>query len=362
VNCYGVSSFKSLTVRGKPSTPGVITGQATAVCAGTNGVAYSIPAVTGASTYTWTAPLNAAIAGGQGTTSVTVNYSASFVSGTLSVTAGNACGASAARTLAISSLSATPGTMAGQVNGVCAGTNGVPYSIAAVSGAFSYLWTAPPNATIASGQGTTAVTVNYGAAFTTGTLSVKSVNTCGMSGARNVTIRSVPVTPGTITGASSVCANQTGVPFSIAAVTGATTYNWTVPAGATVATGQGTTSITVNFGSSAGSVKVRSGNACGYSTFKSKTVSITCKTGERNELIERITLFPNPFTNEFTFISDGYISVLNIYDVSGRLLEVHESIMTGKEIKCGSLLSRGIYFVEIISSDESKIVKLVKEN
>jgi hypothetical protein len=362
VNCFGVSSFKSLTVRGKPSTPGVITGQSTAVCAGTNGVAYSIAAVTGAATYTWTAPLNGTIATGQGTTNVTVNYSGTFTSGTLSVTAGNTCGTSAAKTLAISSLAATPGTMTGQVNGVCAGTNGVPYSIAAVTGASSYLWTAPPNATIASGQGTTAVTVNYSATFTTGTLSVKSVNACGMSGSRNVTVKSVPSAPGTITGAASVCANQSGVPFSITAITGATTYNWVVPAGATVASGQGTTSITVNFGTTAGSVKVRSGNGCGFSAYKTKTVSIVCRDAEMDLSIKGITLFPNPFTHEFTLLSESNLSAINIYDISGRLLETHSTISADHEIKCGSSLSNGIYFAEIIISGERKIVKLIKEN
>ena len=249
-----------------------------------------------------------------------------------------------------------------QVNGVCAGTNGVPYSIAPVSNATSYFWTAPLNATIASGQGTTAVTVNYLATFTTGTLSVKSVNVCGMSGARNVTIKSVPSTPGTITGAASVCANQTGVPFSIAAITGATTYNWTVPAGATVASGQGTTSITVNFGTTAGSVKVRSGNACGYSVFKTKTVSIVCREAEIDLSIKGIILFPNPFTDEFTIISENNISAINIYDVSGRLLETHSTISSDKEIKCGLSLSNGIYFAEIISEDKWKVLRLIKGN
>jgi len=171
-----------------------------------------------------------------------------------------------------------------------------------------------------------------------------------------------PSTPGTITGAASVCANQTGVAYSIAAITGATTYNWVVPTGATVASGQGTTSITVNFGTMGGSVKVQAGNACGYSVFKTKTVTITCREGVEQLSIEGLTYFPNPFTDEITFISDENLSSLKIFDLSGRLLETHEEIYSGQEIKCGKSLSRGIYFAEIISEGERKVVKLIKEN
>ncbi len=65
-------------------------------------------------------------------------------------------------------------------------------------------------------------------------------------------------TVGPISGQTTICGTPSGVPYSISPVSGATTYNWTAPPGATIASGQGTTNITINYlaGSSSGNVTV----------------------------------------------------------------------------------------------------------
>ncbi|HAS40412.1 MAG TPA: hypothetical protein DCS93_08035 [Microscillaceae bacterium] len=67
----------------------------------------------------------------------------------------------------------------------------------------------------------------------------------------------------TISGATSVCINATGVTYSIPAITGATSYTWTVPAGANISAGAGTNSITVIFGSAGGDITVKGINSVG---------------------------------------------------------------------------------------------------
>jgi len=63
---------------------------------------------------------------------------------------------------------------------------------------------------------------------------------------------SVPVpSGGTIAGNSFLCYGSNSVSYSISGVTAATAYNWTVPAGAGIASGQGTANITVNWGTAA---------------------------------------------------------------------------------------------------------------
>ncbi|MFZ1527730.1 MAG: S8 family serine peptidase [Ferruginibacter sp.] len=67
---------------------------------------------------------------------------------------------------------------------------------------------------------------------------------------------------GSITGNNAVCGVQNGIVYSIAAVSGASSYTWTVPAGASIVSGQGSTSITVNYGPGAlsGNVSVAASN------------------------------------------------------------------------------------------------------
>ncbi len=79
--------------------------------------------------------------------------------------------------------------------------------------------------------------------------------------------------PGAITGAISMCENATGN-YSIAPMPGATSYTWTVPAGTTINSGQGTNSINVTAGSTSGNITVFATYPCGNSGIVSLAVSM----------------------------------------------------------------------------------------
>lgn len=83
----------------------------------------------------------------------------------------------------------------------------------------------------------------------------------------------VPATPGTITGSTSVCSGSTGN-YSISSVPSATSYTWTVPSGAIINSGQGTTTINVTFGSTSGPITVTANNACGSSPANSLSITV----------------------------------------------------------------------------------------
>jgi hypothetical protein len=85
-----------------------------------------------------------------------------------------------------------------------------------------------------------------------------------MNGFLHVTTLPLPQAAGTINGPMTVCQN-TVVNYSTSTIAHATSYDWSIPTGATITSGQGTPAITVDFGpgSVSGNVKVRGHNACG---------------------------------------------------------------------------------------------------
>ena len=80
-----------VTVNPLPDPAGSING-ISVVCRGASGIAYSVAPIVNAVTYIWTLPSGAAIASGQLTNSITVNYSSSALSGNVTVYGNNLCG------------------------------------------------------------------------------------------------------------------------------------------------------------------------------------------------------------------------------------------------------------------------------
>jgi hypothetical protein len=205
-----------------------------------------------------------------------------------------------ASTAGCTSAPNTPGTIT-QANPsgstVCSSSSGVTYTIAPVSGATDYTWTVPSGGIIQGTATGPSITVNYSGA-TSGNVTVTANNACGNSSAATFAVTvdsSAPATPGTITqtgGATStsVCANSAGITYSIAVVSGATSYTWTVPTGASITAGQGTTSITVNWGTAAsGNVTVTADDPCGSSSAATLAVTV-------NPTAVSVTVSANPGT------------------------------------------------------------------
>ena len=145
---------------------------------------------------------------------------------------------------------------------VCPNATGVIYSITPATIGSTYTWTVPAGAIITAGQGTSAITVTFGA--TAGTISVTETNSCGSGTPVTfaVAIGSAPVTP-PISGPTPVCPNSTGNIYYVTNTPGST-YSWTVPAGATITSAPtNTDSITVTFGTTAGTMSVTETGACG---------------------------------------------------------------------------------------------------
>jgi PKD repeat protein len=182
---------------------------------------------------------------------------------------------------ACSTLPATPGTITGLAT-VCQGQTGVVYTVPAVTGATIYNWTVPTGATIVSGQNTNTITVDFAINQAAGNIHVACENICGVgptSADKPIAVNLVPANPGTITGIQAVTGGQTGVAYSVGAVTGASSYTWTVPSFATIATGGTTNSITVNYACPGdfANITVHANNGCGAGPESyAKTITISC--------------------------------------------------------------------------------------
>ncbi len=83
-----------------------------------------------------------------------------------------------------------------------------------------------------------------------------------------------PAQPSSITGPVQLCPNSTGQVYSIASVSGANSYAWTVPAGASIQGPTTTPSIVVDFTSNSGTVTVQAQNGCGNSPIRSLSVLV----------------------------------------------------------------------------------------
>lgn len=87
----------------------------------------------------------------------------------------------------------------------------------------------------------------------------------GTDNGANLSVLQAIGAAGSISGVSTVCAGQTGVVYSVAAIANASTYNWTLPSGASITSGSSTNSITVTFSalSVSGTVTVTGVSTCG---------------------------------------------------------------------------------------------------
>ena len=266
-NSYGTaSSSLPVSVGNAPSTQ-TITGSAT-VTTNETGVAYSVPDNNG-SHYLWSLPTGATIASHNADSSqITVDYGTS--GGTVSLTETNPYG-TATSSLPVSVGNApTSQTITGPAY-VTPNETGVAYSVPDDNGSH-YKWTLPTGATIASHNADSSqITVDYGT--TGGTVSVTETNPYGTaSSSLPVSVGNAPTTQ-TITGEIYVPMNSTGVAYSVPDNNGSH-YLWSLPTGATIASHNADSSqITVNYGTSGGTVSVTETNPYGTAT-STVTVSV----------------------------------------------------------------------------------------
>jgi N-acetylneuraminic acid mutarotase len=174
-----------------------ITGQ-TSMCV--NSGYYNYTTEAGMSNYVWTVSSGGIINYGSGTYQIQVSW---IIAGpqTVSVTYTSAAGCNPVTptvlNVTVNPLPGPAGAITGAAN-VCAGANGVAYSVAPIPNTTVYIWSLPPNDTIASGAGLNSITVDFAANATSGDINVYGNNLCGdgpVSPNLFITVNPIPPTP-----------------------------------------------------------------------------------------------------------------------------------------------------------------------
>jgi uncharacterized Zn-binding protein involved in type VI secretion len=150
---------------------------------------------------------------------------------------------------------------------VCPGTE-ITYTVPEIEGADSYSWSFPAGTQIVSGAGTRTIIVKFQDGTGTDNFSVHGVNTCGSGTAYSdqVEVRPLPAAAGAIAGSAVVCSGTLEETYNVGLVLDATSYQWTLPAGAILSGSNAAgNEITVSFpdGAQSGNITVTPANACG---------------------------------------------------------------------------------------------------
>jgi hypothetical protein len=370
-NCISNSAVRGMVLTGIPLHSNAITGP-TFVCANSTAT-YSMPVVTGATSYQWSLTGDVTLGASSvtsTTTSQTFIFGPNWTTGTLTVTALNACG-TYSRILAINSYPTQPGSMAGLGAGLCGLSNQV-YSIVPVAGATAYTWTVPAGVSIVNNTGTS-VTLNFTSAFTSNSanICVAAQNSCGVGPQRCYTVTSRPAIP-TITGNASVCKSNTSVHYTAASASSVSSYAWSVVGGAGLTPSGASTNV--NFTTSTANpvlLKVIANNTCGASQPGQLYVSVNSACRGTLEEVENGTnefvAYPNPTSGKVSVVFSSKNNekvVIKLTDLLGNVLRLEEVVsvdgLNTDELDMSDL-PKGIYILNLIIEDSSESKMIIRQ-
>ncbi len=306
----------------------------------------------------------------------------SSTAGTFTVTytipaSGTCSSVSSTQTVTILNVLPATGAISGTATNACGVTR--TYSVATVAGATSFQWTIPPGATPVGSVTGNSITLNIPSNFVTGFLKVKAISpTACTNNESSLLLQGTPASPGTITvGTINIIALT--APVSITAVSGASSYNWTVTGG-TIVSGQGSTSIVVhlNSGSTSVTVCVRAVSACGTSAPSCKTFNGPLFSSEEIHSEKAIqetasafksipVVYPNPATDLLTVaFGDDWTSKnirFELTDITGKLQSANSMQLDNTSLFQISIsnLKPGLYFLRVLDSENAQTIRFIKE-
>ncbi|WP_299249937.1 hypothetical protein, partial [uncultured Cytophaga sp.] len=179
----------------------------------------------------------------------------------------------------------------------------------------------------------------------------------------SITINPLPSFTSNIVGPTSVISNQTYVSFSVPNQNGMS-YVWTVPAGATIISGQNTNAIAVNFGTTSGNVSVTQTNPIEQTS----TISSTVQVGNTNPIDMpsigiAVSAYPIP-CNDFVSLSIVGTSTLDgtftLIDMTGNIVTTGGFEYSGVPIQIKTDIASGVYQLILQWDANTTMTRIVK--
>jgi subtilisin family serine protease len=338
--CIAYSNAILVNEETMPANAGTITGAAN-VCQGQT-VIYNVPAISNATSYVWTLPNGAT--GSSTTNSISVFYSSSAVSGSISVSGNNSCGNGNSSSLAIT-VNVLP-DVAGAISGsnvVCQNQNSVSYSVSPINNALSYIWTLPSGATGSSS--TNSIIVNYGSSAISGNIIVVGNNSCGngSSSSLYITVNQTPATPTiSLSGYVLTSSSPTGNQWYNAngTINGATSQQYTV-----TTTGDYHVVVTAN--------------TC--SSVPSNTIHVVVTDVEELSESNKIKVYPNPVSSELNIETMDDVRICNFEIINAMGVSVYKSAFNKKTVIQTTDFMPGIYLIRFEMNNSFLLKKFIKK-
>lgn len=249
---------------------------------------------------------------------------------------------------------------------ICSGTS-VTFTATSTNGGSSPVYQWKKNGVnLATGTTYSSTSLTNGNVITcvlTSNVNCASTTTATSSGI-TMTVNSLPVATVTPAGPITMCAGQTTT-LSVNTTAGQT-YRWQKNS----VNISGATSPNY-IATKSGSYRVRVTNSFGcirYSAPVSITVNCRIVNIDRKPfaLIENsltdVSIFPNPSVHDFSVevkSKNDLPVTIHVMDASGRII-LNQNILANRKFTLGAEFVSGIYFVKIISTEEIKVLKIIK--
>ena len=261
-----------------------------------------------------------------------------------------------------------PSTISGTKFNLCGVSDEQAYSVTAASDAASYKWTAVSGGTsISSGNGTNSISLNIPPDFIKGKIKVTALNSCGRSKPVRALLQTRPAQP-VISGQSCVSASAADLTYTVTNAVDGVTYTWSVPGTARVTSGQGTSTVTINWRAYSGVIMCTSSNSCASGARSSYTVTVGCGAAALAETVKdmQVKVYPNPSSGlvNLLFTSSKKTKYkLVLTDLAGHSLITKELIASAGKNTVNLDISKyaaGMYMLNLISDEGTQTVKIIK--